>query len=237
MAEASIRVEGLRVVRGGKVALDGIALEVFPGIVTGLLGPSGGGKSTLMRAVVGVQKVDAGRITVLGRPAGSPELRSRVGYRTQAPSVYNDLTVRENVHYFGRVLGVPESAVDEAIETVDLGAESGQIAGRLSGGQLARVALAMALLGDPEVLVLDEPTVGLDPLLRRDLWDTFHAIADRGATILVSSHVMDEADRCDELLLLREGRIIATGGPDELRRRTGADDLDSVFLRLVEGDA
>ncbi|HVN62779.1 MAG TPA: ABC transporter ATP-binding protein [Gaiellaceae bacterium] len=237
MAEPSIRVEGLRVVRGGKVALDSISLEVVPGIVTGLLGPSGGGKSTLMRATVGVQQVASGRITVLGLPAGSPELRSRVGYRTQAPSVYIDLTVRENVHYFGRVLGVSEAAVDEAIETVDLGAESAQIAGRLSGGQLARVALAMALLGEPEVLVLDEPTVGLDPLLRRDLWDTFHEIADRGATILVSSHVMDEADRCDELLLLREGRIIATGTPDELRRRTGAEDLDSVFLRLVEGDA
>ena len=237
MAEPSIRVEGLRVVRGGKVALDSISLEVAPGIVTGLLGPSGGGKSTLMRAAVGVQQVESGRITVLGRPAGSPELRSRVGYRTQAPSVYSDLTVRENVRYFGRVLGVSEAAVDEAIETVDLGAESAQIAGSLSGGQLARVALAMALLGEPEVLVLDEPTVGLDPLLRRDLWDTFHAIADRGATILVSSHVMDEADRCDELLLLREGRIIATGTPDELRRRTGAEDLDSVFLRLVEGGA
>ncbi len=237
MAEPSIRVEGLRVVRGGKVALDGVSLEVAPGIVTGLLGPSGGGKSTLMRAAVGVQKVDAGRITVLGRPAGSPELRSRVGYRTQAPSVYSDLTVRENVRYFGRVLGVSEAAVDEAIETVDLVGEAGQVADRLSGGQLARVALAMALLGEPEVLVLDEPTVGLDPLLRRDLWDTFHALADRGATLLVSSHVMDEADRCDELLLLREGRIIATGTPSELRRRTGADDLDSVFLRLVEGEA
>ena len=237
MSEASIRVEGLRVVRGGKVALDAISLEVMPGIVTGLLGPSGGGKSTLMRATVGVQRVDAGRVTVLGRPAGSPELRSRVGYRTQAPSVYNDLSVRENVHYFGRVLGVTEAAVGEAIETVGLGDDADRIAGRLSGGQLARVALAMALLGEPEVLVLDEPTVGLDPLLRRDLWDTFHAIADRGATLLVSSHVMDEADRCDELLLLREGRIIATGTPDELRRRTGADDLDSVFLRLVEGDA
>jgi ABC-2 type transport system ATP-binding protein len=237
MSEPSIRVEDLRVVRGGKPALDGISLEVASGIVTGLLGPSGGGKSTLLRSVVGVQRVDSGRVTVLGRPAGSPELRSRVGYRTQAASVYSDLTVRENVHYFGRVLGVPETGVDDAIETVDLVAEAGQLAGRLSGGQLARVALAMALLGEPEVLVLDEPTVGLDPLLRRDLWDMFHAVADRGATILVSSHVMDEADRCDELLLLREGRIIATGTPDALRRRTGADDLDSVFLRLVEGDA
>ncbi len=219
------------------MALDGISVEVAPGIVTGLLGPSGGGKSTLMRATVGVQRVDAGRITVLGRPAGSPELRSRVGYRTQAPSVYNDLTVRENVRYFGRVLGVPDGEVDAAIETVGLEEEAGQVAGRLSGGQLARVALAMALLGEPEVLVLDEPTVGLDPLLRRDLWDTFHTLADRGATLLVSSHVMDEADRCDELLLLREGRIIATGTPSELRSRTGEADLDSVFLRLVEGDA
>ena len=237
MSEPSIRVEGLRVVRGGKAALDGVSLEVAPGIVTGLLGPSGGGKSTLMRAVVGVQRVDAGRITVLGLPAGAPELRSRVGYRTQAPSVYNDLTVRENVHYFGRVLGVSEAAVGEAIATVGLGEDAGRVAGRLSGGQLARVALAMALLGEPEVLVLDEPTVGLDPVLRRDLWDTFHTLAGRGATLLVSSHVMDEADRCDELLLLREGRLIATGTPDELRSRTGADDLDSVFLRLIEDEA
>jgi len=236
VSEPAIRVEGLRVVRGGKLVLDGISVDVAPGVVTGLLGPSGGGKSTLMRAVVGVQRVESGRTTVLGLPAGSPELRSRVGYRTQAPSVYADLTVRENVRYFGRILGVPAAGVDEAIETVGLDAEAGQVAGRLSGGQLARVALAMALLGEPEVLVLDEPTVGLDPVLRRDLWDTFHALADRGATLLVSSHVMDEADRCDELLLLRDGRIIATGTPAALRRRTGAADLDSAFLSLIEGD-
>ena len=234
MGEPSIRVEGLRVVRGGKVALDRISLEVKPGIVTGLLGPSGSGKSTLMRTTVGVQRVAEGRVTVLGLPAGSPALRSRVGYRTQAPSVYADLTVFENVRYFGRVLGVPPEAVDEAIGTVGLGGDANSVASRLSGGQLARVALAMALLGEPEVLVLDEPTVGLDPLLRRDLWDTFHALAEKGATLLVSSHVMDEADRCDTLLLLREGRIIATGTPDELRRRTGAAELDAVFLRLIE---
>jgi ABC-2 type transport system ATP-binding protein len=236
VSEPAIRVEGLRVVRGGKVVLDGISLEVAAGVVTGLLGPSGGGKSTLMRAVVGVQRVEAGRTTVLGLPAGSEELRSRVGYRTQAPSVYADLTVRENVRYFGRILGVPDTGVNDAIETVGLDAEAGRVAGRMSGGQLARVALAMALLGEPEVLVLDEPTVGLDPLLRRDLWDTFHELADRGATLLVSSHVMDEADRCDELLLLRDGRIIATGTPDALRRRTGAADLDSAFLSLIEGE-
>jgi ABC-2 type transport system ATP-binding protein len=238
MSEPAIRVESLRVVRGGKVALDGISVEVAPGIVTGLLGPSGSGKSTLMRAAVGVQRIDSGRITVLGQAAGSLALRSRVGYRTQAPSVYADLTVRENVRYFARVLGVSDGGVGEAIDTVGLGEEAGRVANRLSGGQLARVALAMALLGEPEVLVLDEPTVGLDPVLRRDLWDTFHALAGRGATLLVSSHVMDEADRCDELLLLREGRIVATGSPDELRRRTGAGDLDEAFLRVIdEGEA
>jgi ABC-2 type transport system ATP-binding protein len=236
VSEPAIRVDDLRVVRGGKVALDGVSLEVEPGIVTGLLGPSGSGKSTLMRAVVGVQRVDSGTVTVLGRPAGSPELRSRVGYRTQASSVYADLTIRENVRYFGRVLGVSNRGINEAIETVGLGADAGRVAGRLSGGQLARVALAMALLGKPEVLVLDEPTVGLDPVLRRDLWDTFHALAARGSTLLVSSHVMDEADRCHELLLAREGRIIATGTPGELRSRTGANDLDTVFLRLIEGE-
>ncbi len=236
VSEPSIRVDDLRVVRGGKAALDGVSLEVAPGVVTGLLGPSGGGKSTLMRSVVGVQRVESGRVSVLGLPAGSAGLRSRVAYRTQAPSVYADLTVRENVGYFARILGVPAGGVDEAIETVGLDAEAGQIAGRMSGGQLARVALAMALLGEPEVLVLDEPTVGLDPLLRRDLWDTFHTLADRGATLLVSSHVMDEADRCDELLLLRDGRLIATGTPAALRERTGAADLDAVFLSLIEGE-
>jgi ABC-2 type transport system ATP-binding protein len=235
MADAVV-VEELRVVRGGTPVLEHLSLAVAAGSVTGLLGPSGSGKSTLLRSIVGVQQVAGGRVTVLGEPAGSPVLRRRVGYLTQAPSVYADLSVRENLRYFARLLCATAARVDEVIETVALGAVAGRVVSRLSSGQLARVSLATALLGEPDLLVLDEPTVGLDPLLRRDLWDLFHRLADGGATLVVSSHVMDEAERCDELLLLREGRLIATGSPQELRARTGAVALDDVFLRLVEAE-
>jgi ABC-2 type transport system ATP-binding protein len=233
-AAAAIAVESLRVVRGGVPVLDGLSLEVRPGTVTGLVGPSGGGKSTLMRAIVGVQVVAGGTITVLGESAGAPSLRRRVGYMTQSLSVYADMSVQENLRYFARLHGTGQARVDELIETVDLTGSSDRVLSRLSGGQRARVSLAAALLGEPELLVLDEPTVGLDPLLRRDLWALFHRLADAGATLVVSSHVMDEAERCDTLLLLREGRLIATGAPDELRARTGEHGLDAVFLRLVE---
>ena len=233
----AIEVEALRVVRGGTVALDGVSLEVAVGRVTGLLGPSGSGKSTLIRALVGVQRLSFGRVTVLGQPAGSASLRPRVGYVTQAPSVYGDLSVRDNLRYFARIVGAPRERVDETIEIVALHDFAGRVVARLSGGQRARVSLATALLNDPEVLVLDEPTVGLDPVLRRDLWDTFHAFARRGRTLLVSSHVMDEAERCDDLLLLRDGRLLAAGTPSELRHLTGARELESVFLRLIEAAA
>jgi ABC-2 type transport system ATP-binding protein len=183
---------------------------------------------------VGVQIVAAGDVSVLGRPAGSPENRRRVGYVTQAPSVYGDLTVRENLDYFARVLGVPGERVAEAVETVALGDHADQVVRTLSGGERSRVSLATALLGHPDVLVLDEPTVGLDPVLRRDLWSTFHRLAGAGTTLLVSSHVMDEADRCDDLILMRDGDVVATGTPDELRARTGADDLEDAFLALAE---
>jgi ABC-2 type transport system ATP-binding protein len=231
---AAISVEGLTVVRGGASVLEGLSLEVPAGKITGLLGPSGGGKSTLLRSIVGVQQVAAGKVTVLGEAAGSPGLRRRVGYMTQSPSVYADLSVRENLRYFARLYSVPESRCDELIETVSLGSVAAKVVANLSGGQRARVSLATTLLPKPELLVLDEPTVGLDPLLRRDLWDLFHRFVDEGATLLVSSHVMDEADRCDELLLLREGAVIASGTAAALRRQTGAESLEDVFLRLVE---
>ena len=232
--EAAVRITGLRVRRGGRLVLPGISLEVRPGAVTGLLGPSGSGKTTLMRAVVGVQVVESGDVLVLGRPAGSAELRREVGYVTQTPSVYGDLTVRENLGYFARVLGVPAGRIDEAIGTVGLADHAGQVVETLSGGERSRVSLATALLGRPQVLVLDEPTVGLDPVLRRDLWDTFHGLAAQGATLLVSSHVMDEAERCDDLLLMRAGEIVAHGPPHELREQTQRDDLEEAFLVLAE---
>ena len=232
--EASIRIRDLRVRRGGRLVLPGISLDVRRGLVTGLLGPSGSGKSTLIRSIVGVQIVESGEVTVLGAPAGSPELRHVVGYVTQAPSVYGDLTVRENLHYFARILDAPAERIEDALRTVALSERADQVVGTLSGGERSRVSLASALLGQPEVLVLDEPTVGLDPVLRRDLWNTFHELAAAGTTLLVSSHVMDEADRSDDLVLLREGRVVATGSPDELRHQTHADDLEDAFLALAE---
>jgi len=234
MMEPAIRVDGLRVLRGDALVLPGLTCEVAAGSVTGLLGPSGSGKSTLMRAIVGVQKVAGGRVQVLGHPAGSPQLRTRLGYMTQAPSVYGDLTVRENLTFFARVVGQPTTTVERVLDEVSLRGHGDQLVASLSGGERARVSLAAALLGQPELVVLDEPTVGLDPVLRRDLWKLFHRLAAQGATLLVSSHVMDEADRCDALLLLREGRLLAQATPSELRRQTGENDLDAGFLRLVE---
>ena len=231
--EHAVEVRALRVRRGGKLVLPGIDLGVRAGSVTGLLGPSGSGKTTLMRAIVGVQVVESGSVRVLGDDAGSPALRHRVGYVTQAPSVYADLSVRENLRYFARVVDAPRPRIDEAIETVGLGEQADQIVRTGSGGERSRVSLAAALLGEPELLVLDEPTVGLDPVLRRDLWQTFHRLAEGGTTLLVSSHVMDEADRCDELLLLREGHVVAAGTPAAIRERTGTDDLEQAFLQLA----
>jgi ABC-2 type transport system ATP-binding protein len=240
-AEVAVSVEGLRVLRGRREVLPDLSLQVPHGQVVGLLGPSGGGKTTLMRSVVGVQQVAAGRVTVLGRPAGTLELRHRVAYMTQSPSVYGDLSVWANLRYFGRLQGLRGSAlaadVQRVLTAVDLEPQATARAGRLSGGQRSRVSLAAALLGRPELLVLDEPTVGLDPLLRRDLWNLFHRLAGDGVTIFVSSHVMDEAVRCDRLLLLREGRLLADETPESLLRRTGARDAETAFLRLIESQA
>jgi ABC-2 type transport system ATP-binding protein len=231
--QPAIDIRGLRVRRGGKLVLPDVSLQVRPGAVTGLLGPSGSGKTTLMRSIVGVQIVEGGDVTVLGRPAGSSELRRRVGYVTQAPSVYGDLSVRENLRFFARILGVSEDRIDQAIETVSLGPFDERVGRNLSGGQRARVSLATALLGDPDLLILDEPTVGLDPVLRHDLWETFYGLARDGKTLLISSHVMDEAVNCDRLLLMREGRLLAIASPEEILQQTGADDLTDAFLRLV----
>jgi ABC-2 type transport system ATP-binding protein len=231
---AAVAIRDLRVVRAGNVVLPGISLDVEEGTVAGLLGPSGSGKSTLLRAIVGVQIVESGTVEVLGAAAGSAGLRRRVGYVTQAPSVYADLTVAENLRYFERVLGAPQRSVERALDTVGLRDLEGRVVRTLSGGQVSRVSLAAALLAGPELLVLDEPTVGLDPLLRRDLWRTFRTLAEAGVTLIVSSHVMDEADHCDQLLLLREGKLIADEAPASLRARTGCDDLDDAFLALVE---
>jgi len=235
VADDVIVVEGLRVVRGGREVLPDLTVRVPRGQVVGLLGPSGGGKSTLMRAVVGVQVIERGTVRVLGEEAGSPSLRHRVGYLTQAPSVYGDLSVRHNVAYLARVLGVGGDAVDRAIAAVDLTDHADVRVENLSGGQESRANLACTLVGDPDVLVLDEPTVGLDPVLRRELWDLFRRLAAQGRTLLVSSHVMDEAVRCDRLVLLRQGRILSDSTLPELLERTGTTDAEQAFLALIDG--
>jgi ABC-2 type transport system ATP-binding protein len=234
---AAISVENLRIVRGGQPVIPELTVEVPRGQVVGLLGPSGSGKSTLIRAIVGVQIVASGTVTVLGESAGAPSLRHRVGYVTQSPSVYPDLSVVANLRYFAEILGAPRSDVDRVLHEVDLTDFADRRVMRLSGGQSSRVSLAVALLGKPELLVLDEPTVGLDPLLRRDLWALFHRLASQGITLLVSSHVMDEASRCDRLMLLRSGELLAFGTFDDLLQQTGASDIEQAFMRLVEGDA
>ncbi|GAA1849432.1 ABC transporter ATP-binding protein [Myceligenerans crystallogenes] len=235
---AAVRVAGLRVVRGGRAIISGFDVDVPAGSVVGLLGPSGSGKTTLMRAIVGVQDKVSGTVEVLGEPAGSAPLRRRVGYVTQDASVYADLTVAQNLDYFATLAGISprrrREAVAGAVSTVDLGGHEKQRVRTLSGGERSRVSLAAALVGDPELLVLDEPTVGLDPVLRRDLWATFRQLAASGKSLLVSSHVMDEATQCDRLLLMREGGLVADTTPAELLETTGAPDAERAFLALIE---
>jgi ABC-2 type transport system ATP-binding protein len=231
----AVDIRDLHVVRGGQVVLHAVSAQVEVGSVTGLLGPSGCGKTTLLRAVVGVQQVAGGEVRVLGVPAGSAVLRDRIGYVTQAPSVYGDLSVAENLRYFAAVLGAPRDDPERVVAAVGLQGKERARVDRLSGGQRARVSLAAALLGTPKVLVLDEPTVGLDPVLRAELWSLFHQLAqaEDPVTFLISSHVMDEASRCTSLLLMRDGRILASDTPEALLTQTGARDIEDAFLRLV----
>lgn len=234
--QPAIRIKDLTVVLGGYYkALNGVSVDLPAGQVIGFIGPSGAGKTTLIRSIVGRQKIAGGSIDILERPAGSAELRSRIGYMPQEPAAYFDLTVRQNLRYFAKMQGKSKQDVESVIKETGLNKQSGQLVSTLSGGQKSRVSLSIALLGQPQLLVLDEPTVGVDPVLRRQLWQLFRKLTDKGSTLIVSSHVMDEASRCDHLLLIREGEILAYGTPDDLKKQTGAHSVEDSFLALVEG--
>lgn len=207
--------------------------DMSGGKIYGLLGPSGAGKTTLMRVIIGRQHVSSGTATVLGLRAGSRALRMQVGYMPQAPALYPDLTVRENVRYFATMRGAGRHMADDVVREVELEEYAGQIAATLSGGQRSRVSLAIALLGHPKLLVLDEPTVGVDPVLRQKLWKIFRRVVTDGTTLLISSHVMDEAARCDELLLVRRGKLLAQGTPKGLCMQTNTTTVEAAFLALT----
>jgi ABC-2 type transport system ATP-binding protein len=235
--EAAVDINHLRVIRGKRPALHDFSVRIARGSITGLLGPSGCGKTTLIRCIVGTQIVASGTVTVLGQPAGSAPLRRRVGYLPQDPTIYNDLRIVDNVRYFASLYGFDSYAADFAIDRVGLTDHSTAYCGNLSGGQRTRVSLACALVCQPELLVLDEPTVGLDPVLRADLWEQFAELARAGTTLLVSSHVMDEADHCGDLLLLREGHLVAHTTPTQLREDTGCMSLEEAFLAIIKRTA
>jgi ABC-2 type transport system ATP-binding protein len=230
----AVSIEHLRVVRGKRPALQDFSVQIARGSITGLLGPSGCGKTTLIRCIVGTQIVTSGTVTVLGKPAGCAELRRRVGYLPQDPTIYNDLRIIDNVRYFASLYGFDGSAADRAIDRVGLTDHRTAFCGNLSGGQRTRVSLACALVCQPDLLVLDEPTVGLDPVLRADLWEQFTDLARAGTTLLVSSHVMDEAEHCGDLLLIREGSLVAHTTPTQLREDTGCTSLEDAFLSIIK---
>ena len=231
--EPVIAIDHLRVIRGKRPAIHDLSVQIARGTITGLLGPSGCGKTTLMRSIVGTQIITGGTVTVLGHPAGAASLRSRVGYLPQDPTIYDDLRIVDNVRYFGSLYGMDVKSADEAVSVVGLDDHRTALCGNLSGGQRTRVSLACALVAAPDLLVLDEPTVGLDPVLRVDLWQQFHQLAQRGTTLIVSSHVMDEADHCGDLLLMREGHLLAHTTPRKLREDTGCQSLEEAFLSVI----
>lgn len=232
--ESAIGAQSLHIDKGKKPVIRGLTFEIKQGTITGLIGPSGSGKTTLMRAIVGVQAISSGALNVLGLRAGSKSLRERIGYVTQSPSVYGDLTVEQNLEYFASITRASRTGVAKVIEQVQLAPQRKQVVDTLSGGQRARVSLAVALLGEPDLLVLDEPTVGLDPVLRQELWGLFAELASEGKTLLISSHVMDEAEKCSELLLLSDGELLWGGGRTELLRQSGTTSVEAAFIKSVK---
>lgn len=230
---AAIQATGLKVSKGKSEILKGLEISVKRGSLTGLIGPSGSGKTTLMRAIIGVQQVSGGTLQVFGNKAGNKELRKRIGYVTQKPAVYSDLTVIQNLRYFAKIVQADSKDVDKVIAQVHLEQQRDQLAQSLSGGQLARVSLAAALLGNPDLLVFDEPTVGLDPLLRNELWQLFKEMASNGKTLLISSHVMDEAERCEDVILLRDGHVLWNDSKARLLEATKTSSVGEAFEAMI----
>jgi ABC-2 type transport system ATP-binding protein len=232
--EPAIRAVGLVKRFGAVTAVDGMTFDLAPGRIYGLLGPNGSGKTTLIRLLTGMTMATEGHAEVLGVRMPSRANLARIGYMTQSDGIYPALTAGENARFFAAAYGARDrAAVTEALELVELADRTKAIAGTLSGGQRRRLSLACALVHRPPILFLDEPTVGVDPLLRVQFWGHFRELADGGATIVVSSHVMDEADRCDELLFMRAGRVIARGSGADLRSQAGTDDLEAAFLQFA----
>lgn len=215
-------------------AVDGVNLSVGGGEVYGLLGPNGSGKTTLIRLLLGLLSPTSGRIRLLGEAVPNKAILSQVGYMTQASALYEDLTVRENIVFFAEMCGGYDRAwVDEVIELVDLQDRSHSLVRTLSGGLRQRTSLACSLAHKPDLLLLDEPTVGVDPQLRASFWSHFRRLAETGVTLIVSSHVMDEAERCDRLGFMRQGKLLAEGSAAELRGQTGARTLEEAFLHFA----
>jgi ABC-2 type transport system ATP-binding protein len=218
-------------------AVDGIDLALTPGAIYGLLGPNGSGKTTLIRLLVGLARATSGEARVLDTPMPSRAIRDRIGSMTQSTGLYPELSVWENLRFFAALYGRTDRAhLLRSLELVELADRRGSPVLELSGGMRQRLSLACALVHQPQVIFLDEPTVGVDPALRVQFWEHFRALARGGATLLVSSHVMDEADRCDELLFVRAGRVLARGNPRELRAAAGTDDLETAFLHFAGVD-
>jgi len=233
MAETfAVDVEDVQKKFGGIRALDGVTLRVRTGEIYGLLGPNGAGKTTLIRAIVGLVAPDAGTVTVLGRRMPDVDQLRNIGYMTQQAALYPGLSVEENAEFFAAINGV-EGGVTEALELVSLEGRRKSVVSTLSGGMRQRLSLACALVHKPKVLLLDEPTVGVDPQLRVELWEDFRRMADGGTTIIVSSHVMDEAERCQRLGLIQYGKVLAEGTPAEVREQGGSNNLEEAFLRLA----
>ncbi len=233
----AIRARALVKRFGVVTAVDGVDLDLAPGAIYGFLGPNGSGKTTLIRLLVGMTHATSGDAEVLGQRMPSRPTLARIGYMTQSDGIYPALTVGENARFFAAAYGVHGDApVAEALGLVELGDRQDVVVGTLSGGQRRRLSLACALIHRPSVLFLDEPTVGVDPLLRVQFWSHFRSLAGAGTTIVVSSHVMDEADRCDELLFMRGGRVIARGTAANLRDDAGTADLEAAFVRFAGGD-